>query len=241
MKKKRWTCERTLYITIVLASIIYSIGLVDSFGATAPYWNDKPLYLIPGETREFPIILQNMIGGKDIVLIAEIESGQEIAELIDENKEYKVPFGKNDIKVNMKITAPENAKIGDKYEVRVVFRSVSDSTEGNIQISAGVKNAFYVIVREQDEIKSTDIEFDLNLSESMAQEDIKPSPQSNLKNDSIKIEKKEKSIFQNKSSALILLLAIIVGILIIGTKVVLVITKLRQNQEKEKFINIDSL
>ena len=79
-----------------------------AFGATCPYWSENPLTISPGEEKEISCILQNMLGGKDIKLKAEITSGLEIATLTDSNTEYIVPFGREDIKVNLKVKIPEN-------------------------------------------------------------------------------------------------------------------------------------
>ena len=126
------------------------LPLINAFGATAPYWEDRPLIMTPGETKSFPIILQNMVGEKDITLKAEITSGKEIASLIDSNLNYKVPFERKDIEANLKIEIPEKAKNNQEYEVKILFKQTS-TEEGMLKITGGVTSSFPVIVKEISE------------------------------------------------------------------------------------------
>ena len=110
---------------IFLIVIIALSPLVNAFGATAPYWKEKPLILAQGETKTFPIMLQNMVGEKDITLKAELISGKEIAALEDPDKSYLVSFGKKDVPINLKIQIPENDEIGKNYTIAIFFKQIS--------------------------------------------------------------------------------------------------------------------
>jgi len=134
---------------LLIMLILSALPIASAFGATAPYWKDQPLIMSPGETRTFPIILQNMVGGKDITLKGEITSGSEIAVFIGKNSTYSVPFGKEDIKANLKIEIPQNAKKGDKYAVTVFFKQISETEGKMLQISGGITASFLVIVKKE--------------------------------------------------------------------------------------------
>ncbi len=135
---------------IFLISCIFIIILsfqVSAFGATPPYWNDRPLILSPGEEKIVPIILQNMVGNEDIILKTEILSGKEIASFIDSNEnQYTVPLGKKDVRANLKIQIPKTAKKGDKYQVALTFKNVPKDKEKMLQLTNAVTASFPVII-----------------------------------------------------------------------------------------------
>ena len=66
---------------VKIYKIIFSITLfillsysVFAFGVSSPYWDENPLYLKPGETKEVTMILQNMVGEDDIKMTGELNS-----------------------------------------------------------------------------------------------------------------------------------------------------------------------
>jgi len=134
---------------LLILLILSAPPIASAFGATAPYWKDQPLIISPGETKTFPIILQNMIGGKNITLKGEITSGSEIAFLTDPNSTYSVPFGKEDIKASLKVEIPGNAKKGNKYIINIFFKQISETEGEMLQISSGVAASFPVIIEKE--------------------------------------------------------------------------------------------
>lgn len=139
--------------TIILAVLfILIIPSSIAFGVTPPYWKDRPLTISPGEEKIVPIILQNMIGERDVILKAEIISGKEIAEILDP-KEYLVPLGKNDIKANIKIKIPEKTK-ENKYILSISFTEIPKDEGKMLQIAGSALVSFPVLV-QKDEQKSS--------------------------------------------------------------------------------------
>jgi len=128
------------------------VPLASAFGITAPYWETKPLVMLPGESIDFALILQNMDGTEDVAVKAELVSGAEIATLTDEKLEYLVPLGRKDINVNLKITIPEYASPGESYSVGVSFKEIS-TTEGEemVQMVGGIAKYVPVIVGPESE------------------------------------------------------------------------------------------
>jgi hypothetical protein len=134
---------------LVVLVLILSMGSVIAVGVTAPYWDERPLILSPGEQREIQFQLQNMVGGEDITLRASLITGEEIASLTDKKLEYLVPFGTKDVKVGMSIKVPKQATIGTKYTVGVLFSTVTESESGEFQIGSAFEKYFDVIVQQR--------------------------------------------------------------------------------------------
>jgi len=133
---------------ILLVSLIFASSLVNAFGASSPYFNNNPLILSPGESKDIEIYLQNMVGDKDITLQAEILLGKEIASFLDTSPNYLISFGKKDIKANLKITIPKEAKDGDKYTISINFKEKKSEKQELLQITGGVTTSFPIIIKE---------------------------------------------------------------------------------------------
>jgi len=134
-----------------LIALLLLSPLASAFGITAPYWETKPLVMLPGESIDFALILQNMDGTEDVVLKAELVSGGNIATLTDDELEYLVPLGRKDINVNLKVTIPEDASPGDSYSVSVAFKEISTDEEGKmVQMTSGITKSVPVIVKSEE-------------------------------------------------------------------------------------------
>lgn len=135
----------------VLLFIIISLN-INAAGVSSPYWDENPMYVQPGEIKEFSYTLQNMVGNEDITLKAEIEAGSDIMEFVDEDNLYEVPFGRSDVVAKMKITVPKNAKEGDEWSVGVKFTTATQNVEGKpLAIGSAFSKGFKVIVGKKPE------------------------------------------------------------------------------------------
>src|SRR3989344_2666120 len=141
---------KIIFIITLFILLSYSVF---AFGVSSPYWDENPLYLKPGETKEVTMILQNMVGEDDIKMTGELNSGSEIAVLINPGIIYDVPLGSNNVPVNLRITVPEDAKPGKEWQVGVLFKTIADNT-GGVGISGGISKGFKVIVKEEQEVSS---------------------------------------------------------------------------------------
>lgn len=131
---------------LLLFIIILSIK-VNAMGVSSPYWDENPLYVQPGEVKEFSYLLQNMVGSEDIQMKAELEGTTDIMQFIDENTLYDVPLGSSDVPVRMIITIPQNAQEEDEWSVSVKFTTIIPSTEGvPVGIGTAFSKGFRVIV-----------------------------------------------------------------------------------------------
>lgn len=129
-----------------LIGLLIILPLVSAFAVTTPFWDTNPLVLHPGDTTEFALKLQNMLGGKDVLLKASIEEGAEIATLIDENLEYLIPLGSKGIPVNIRIMIPEDVSPSDT-KVGVSFRQIGGQEGKMIQMAGGVKTYVPIIIK----------------------------------------------------------------------------------------------
>lgn len=141
---------KILFSTILFILLSYSVF---AFGVSSPYWDENPLYLMPGETKEVTMVLQNMVGEDNIKMTGELNSGSEIAVLINPGIIYDVPLGSSNVLVNLRITVPEDAKPGKEWQVGVLFKTIADNT-GGVGISGGISKGFKVIVKEEQEVSS---------------------------------------------------------------------------------------
>src|SRR3989344_7195538 len=117
---------QTIKLSIFKSTFIFlfSLSFVFAFGPSSPYWKDRPIYLNPGESLTFDITLQNLVGGEEVTLKASTNNN-EIVLLPEGNpKEYIIPFGRDDIKVPVKISVPKSADIGTRYDIAVSFKQV---------------------------------------------------------------------------------------------------------------------
>jgi hypothetical protein len=130
----------------IFALVLFSLSSVLALGVTAPYWDERPLTLAPGESKDIQFTLQNMLGDSDITLKAALIQGQDIATLTDSNLEYEVPFGAKDVPVNMKISIPRSASQGDKYTIGASFTTITKSESGQFQLGSAFEKYFDVVV-----------------------------------------------------------------------------------------------
>lgn len=142
---------------IVMFLIISLSFNVLGFAVTSFYWNEKPLYLNPGESKEIIAFgIQNMAGNQDAIVTVEQISGFDVAKIIDKSPEYKVPFGSKDNYVNMRITIPNDAKTGQVYSIGASFKEAPKGRVGNVQFSSAMNNDIVVVVGKRIEERITE-------------------------------------------------------------------------------------
>lgn len=129
-------------LTIVLLLLIIGIPTVLAFGVTSPYWDAKPLGLHPGQTIDFQLLLQNMVGNEDLTVKAEIIDGKEIVALLDSSPVYSVPLGVKDVPVTLRVTVPAEfpPDLKEIKRIGISFTPVRNGGEGEmVKISSAVK------------------------------------------------------------------------------------------------------
>ena len=100
-------CSKVVFAGLL--SFLLAAHFVSAFGVTSFYYEGRPLVMMPGESRNISLILQNMVGNDDMKATAEITEGREIAVILDGldgEAEYLVPLGVKDVQVNIKVRMP---------------------------------------------------------------------------------------------------------------------------------------
>jgi len=127
-------------VTIILLMLLV-IPIIQAAGVATSYWDDNPLKLAPGETTIVSVRLQNS-ETDSIVLKATLES--EIVQLID-GPEYTVIKGTN-VPVNLRVTIPQDATVGTKYNVLINFQEISAGEGGMLRVATGITSKLPVMV-----------------------------------------------------------------------------------------------
>lgn len=139
---------------VIISMLLLSFAVVSAFGVSTPYWDENPLRLAPGESTVVQMVLQNRAGNAgDTTLRAKIiDDGYGIATLADENLDYFVPFGSDNVIVNVNVTVSQDVARGGIRDVVVSFTQI-DTTSGNgmVSVSGGFTSKFPVFVVAPEE------------------------------------------------------------------------------------------
>ena len=136
-----------LLLVVLIVCSLACLTNVSAFGITSPYWQERPLEVVPGETVDVYLELQNMLGEEDITVVAEVVKGSEIVEIVDESNEYFVPFGSKDVKISLRITIPENAAVGTEYEAGITVTTITPGEKGAVSMGSSIEKDFPIIVK----------------------------------------------------------------------------------------------
>ena len=121
-------------------------SLVSAFAVSSPFWDESPLEMDAGETANVVLLIQNMGSEDEINVNVGIDHGEEVAEMADGNNIYAVPGGEKK-EVIVKITTPDDAKPGDRYDVG--FRFTSGAEGGGFGLGTSIVKEFDVVIKEE--------------------------------------------------------------------------------------------
>lgn len=125
---------------LVLIFVSYN---VNAFGVVTP---TNPTVVSIGETKDLSLSIQNGAGAtEDVIAKIEILEGSEIIKL--EKEEYLIPANK-EITAKLKIIIPKDAKIGDKWGVKLSFKATPSSKNGMVNMGQGVTINFDVLTQQ---------------------------------------------------------------------------------------------
>ena len=165
MEKQYKKLKLSFGFLIILAVMM---SLVSAFGVTTYYWETNPLIMYPGQTKNINVELQNMVGGADLRLKAELTEGMEIATLIDPDEEYLIPFGRKDIKVNIKVVIPENVPLEDKYYIKIAFKEAATEEGKMLQMASSVGATIPVVIKSIEEVPAEQEQIQLQEEEQVS-------------------------------------------------------------------------
>lgn len=137
---------KAIKIIMYVMLLVLIANFVSAFGITSFYWDpDRPLSLLPGESRDVELQLQNMVGTEDITVKAEIQEGNEIAVITDASNIYNVPAGRKDVYIHLKVTMPEDYQQGQKSTITISVKDVGEGEGGMMDFGTAVSTSFPVI------------------------------------------------------------------------------------------------
>jgi len=125
--------------------VLICISNVVAFAVSSDYWSGNSLRLAPGETKEFSLILQNLVGTSDLKLRAVVTSGSSVLRLADSNDIYIVPAGEKK-NVNLIASIPSDSQPGQVYNVKVDFSEITESSGGEFRLGTAIGQSFDIIV-----------------------------------------------------------------------------------------------
>ena len=142
----------------ILAGLIalICISSISAFAVSSDYWGGHSLQLNPGETKEFSLTLQNLVGTSDLRVKAIVTSGSAILELVDPSNVYVVPAGEKK-NVNFKATMPIDSKPGQAYNVKIDFSEMRDSSSGEFGFGTAIGQNFDIITMLPPEQEPTGV------------------------------------------------------------------------------------
>ena len=136
---------------LIILILFLNITTISALGVNAPYWNDNPLKMYSGETREVVFPLVNSIDEKTTEASVSLVEGKEIAEITSGEK-YIVQPGSTDKNIILKITVPSDSKIDDSYKIKFFVRYTPQGEEGNVKLDVEYNIEFPIqIVSQGDE------------------------------------------------------------------------------------------
>jgi multisubunit Na+/H+ antiporter MnhC subunit len=130
-------------LMIVLTLVL--LNSVSAFAVSAKYNDGNPLYILPGESKEVPFILQNLDGTSDIRVKLEVNTGKEFIKINDPSDIYTVPAGSK-TSVSLTMTVPADAKVNDIYPVSLNFVTLSNGASGTFSLSGAISQNFNAII-----------------------------------------------------------------------------------------------
>ena len=139
------TNKKQIKTGILLAILIlFFSGNIYAFAVSSAYYHENPLYILPGDTKNIQIILQNLAGSEDINVKAEVMTSSDILELTGPDT-YLVPAGKK-TSVNFKITIPNDAKTDQVYPISIDFITITPQESGSFGFGTSIGQKFDVII-----------------------------------------------------------------------------------------------
>ncbi|MDP2947389.1 MAG: hypothetical protein Q8N88_04705 [Nanoarchaeota archaeon] len=137
-----------IFLVVVL---VLSLGLISAFGTSCDYSITNPLKMSPGESSIITVKAKSSPTEGNLTIKAQMVNDAGIAELVDSNKQYFISPGlAGDGIVNIRISIPEDAVLGEEYEIEVNLLDISGlDGVGTIGITTSISNKIKVIVAEK--------------------------------------------------------------------------------------------
>jgi hypothetical protein len=123
--------NKKIGLNFLLAGVLVLMlcSIVSAVGVSFPYSSDNPLTVYPGESKDAIISLDS--GGADAMVRAELIESGGVASITDSSLDYTAGSGvSNRAKVNIRVTAPSTAAIGQEYTITIKFKDLAGGSGG---------------------------------------------------------------------------------------------------------------
>ncbi|MCX6751024.1 MAG: hypothetical protein NTZ83_06200 [Candidatus Pacearchaeota archaeon] len=147
--------NKRLYLTLTfLLAGILMLGNVLAFAVSSMYWEENPITINPGETKQAYIVLQNMAGTETVNARVGISQGSEIAIMNNPDMIYEIPVGQK-TQVNFTITVPADTEIGGDYNVVFDISTITQQGTGPMSFGSGAQKLIPVLITEKPKPEKT--------------------------------------------------------------------------------------
>jgi hypothetical protein len=145
--------NKKLYLTLTfLLAGILMLGNVLAFAVSSMYWEENPIIINPGESKQAFIILQNIAGTEDVSANVGISQGSEIATLNNPGMVYDIPLGQK-VQVNFTVSVPDDTEIGGDYNVVFDISTIAQQGTGPMSFGSGAQKLIPVLITAKPEVK----------------------------------------------------------------------------------------
>jgi LPXTG-motif cell wall-anchored protein len=149
------TCKKYLGFGILLFLTLLVMNSVYALAVSSPYWNDNPLTISPGESKDFQLVLKNNAGAEEVTVTAEISQGADIAVITDAVKTYTAPAG-GDAVINLRVSVSPESPLGGSYPVKLSFKTVTSGNQGGaVGIGSAIDQNIPVVIVEKPKAPAT--------------------------------------------------------------------------------------
>ena len=131
-------------ITICILTIFLATS-VSAFGITSFYYEGHPLILNPGDTKDIQLLLQNEKDSQPVTIQAKLSS--DIAEITGRTQ-WDLKSGEIDVPINVKVTIPETAQIGEEYSVSLAFTTVAEPGSKMLEFGTEIGKSIPIVIGE---------------------------------------------------------------------------------------------
>jgi len=138
--------KNKIYASLAML-LLLGISFVSAFSVAYPYMGESKQLIIPLDSKvtDLQFVLQNGGATEDTDVQVNILSGSEVLSLVEESNIYAIHPGQK-VPVNLRITLPENATVGDSYNIKLEFITVAKG--GGFAFGTAQEQSFKVVAEK---------------------------------------------------------------------------------------------
>jgi LPXTG-motif cell wall-anchored protein len=135
-----------MFVSIAILSVL-CLSSVSAFSVSSPYMANKTLNILQdSKITDLEFVLQNGGGATENISVrVSILEGLDIASITDTSNIYTVIPGEK-VPVNVRITLPTNVTVGNSYNIRLEFSTITEGQSGQFGFGTGQEQNFKVLI-----------------------------------------------------------------------------------------------